>query len=310
MEPYRYDILCTGTALVDSIIRGLDPNPVSPTGFRADSGTLNVGGEAVNEAVAAARLGARTGILCYLGEDAAGGMVKDLLDAAGVSTDAIAREAATPVSTLLVNMDGTRRSITNGAHRHNFHPERFGETLSKARAVTLGSLFRAPYDDPEVLHDTIMAAGDAVIFADTKLPNFRRLTLADVADSLKLVDYILPNEDEARFYTGEDDPDAQADALLAHGVKNVIIKLGTKGCLLKNATGRIRLDSLPVRAVDATGAGDQFLAGFATELLRGAGQEEALRFANACGAICCTAIGACTALRSREQVLDLLKTYA
>ena len=57
MQNCRMDLLCTGTALVDSIIRGFDPLPVSPRGYRAQSGSLNVGGEAVNEAVAAAKLG-------------------------------------------------------------------------------------------------------------------------------------------------------------------------------------------------------------------------------------------------------------
>ena len=52
-----YDLICVGMALVDSIIRGFDPQPISASGYRARSGSLNVGGEAVNEAVAAAKLG-------------------------------------------------------------------------------------------------------------------------------------------------------------------------------------------------------------------------------------------------------------
>ena len=55
MEP-ALDLICIGTALVDSIIRGFDPEPVSAAGYRAASCSLNVGGEAVNEAIAAAKL--------------------------------------------------------------------------------------------------------------------------------------------------------------------------------------------------------------------------------------------------------------
>ena len=97
-----------------------------------------------------------------------------------------------------------------------------------------------------------------------------------------------------------------ADVFLAHGVKNVIIKLGGAGCFFKNAALSVRLPACPVHAVDATGAGDNFVAGFACEILRGADAESALRFANACGAICAGAVGAGTALKSREQVLALL----
>ena len=93
-----------------------------------------------------------------------------------------------------------------------------------------------------------------------------------------------------------------ADELLRYGVKNVIIKLGRRGCLLKNNEKLIELPGYRIDAIDATGAGDNFLAGFVSEILRGNTDEAALRFANACGAICTTAIGAATALKNREQV--------
>lgn len=309
MEP-RFDLICIGTALVDSIIRGFDPEPVSAAGYRADSGSLNVGGEAVNEAMAAAKLGLRTGIFCSLGEDGAGDMVADALQRCGVSLDFLLRDAAhpTPVTTMFVRADGTRRSITNGAHRYNFHPERFPARFTDARAIILGSLFRAPFDDPAILRTVLEAAKGAgqLVFADTKLPNFRFLTLDDIADSLPLLDYITPNEDEARHFTGRETPEDMAAALLDRGVKNVVVKLGAQGCFYRGEQGSLRLPPCPVRAVDATGAGDNFVAGLACELLRGSTLPDALRFANACGAICTTAVGAGTALKSREQVLRFL----
>ena len=65
-----------------------------------------------------------------------------------------------------------------------------------------------------------------------------------------------------------------------------------------------------IAAIDASGAGDNFLAGFVCETLRGSGVRRALAFANACGAICATAVGAGTALRDRQQVLELIKEKA
>ena len=304
-----FDLICIGTALVDSIIRGFDPAPVSASGFRAESGSLNVGGEAVNEAMAAAKLGAKTAILCSLGTDDAGDMVAAALARCGVDTGRILRDPAhpTPVTTMFVNADGTRKSITNGAHRHNFHPERDPARFTDARAVILGSLFRAPFDDPAIIAAVLRAATEAgqLVFADTKLPNFRFLTLKDLRESLPLVDYITPNEDEARYYTGREEPAAMADVFLGCGVKNVVIKLGGRGCFFKNAATSLRLPACAVKAVDATGAGDNFVAGLASELLRGAEIGDALRFANACGGICASAVGAGTGLKSREQVLRL-----
>ena len=306
----KTDILCIGVALVDSIIRGFDPEPVSASGYRAESGALKVGGEAVNQAVAAVRLGMRTEILCSLGTDAAGDMVMNCLEQAGVGTDPVIRaeDHPTPVTTMFVREDGSRKSITNLAHRYNFHPERYVSRLAGTRAVILGSLFRAPFDDPGIISGVLRAAREAgtTVFADTKLPNFRFLSLEDLKGALPLIDYITPNEDEARYYTGKEDPAEMAEVFLGYGIRNVIIKLGGKGCYFRNAQEEFCLPAMPVNAVDSTGAGDCFIAGFASEILRGSTQKEALRFANACGAICTTAVGAGTALHSRDQVLRFL----
>lgn len=313
MSDFLYDYTTVGTALVDSIIRGFDPQPVSASGYRAESGALAVGGEAVNGAVAAAKLGLRTRILCSLGADAAGDVIAAALERAGVDTGAVLRSAEhpTPVTTMFVREDGTRRSVTNAAHRYNFRPERYAERFASSRIVTLGSLFRAPFDEPEVIRAVLTAAKaqGSVVFADTKLPNFRKLMPDDLRDSLPLIDYLFPNEDEARYFSGETKPEAMADAFLRRGVKNVVVKLGGDGCLLRNERETIRLGAYDVDAVDATGAGDNFIAGFAAALLRGENHEEALRFANACGAICVTAVGASAALRDRGQVEAFLKTH-
>jgi len=305
------DIVFIGTAIVDVIIKGFEPEPVSVTGYRADSCSLNAGGEAVNGSIAAAKLGARTAILCHLGNDAAGHMIEAELEQQNVDVRYIVHsdEHATPVTTMFVAGDGSRKSITNSAHRYSFHPERHMKSLTGAKAIVLGSLFRAPFDDPQVIKAVAgyAHANGMTVFADTKLPNFTKMSLDAIADSLPLIDYITPNEDEGRFYTGEDEPERMADILLKKGARNVIIKLGGKGCLFRNNEGSIRLPAYPIDAVDATGAGDNFLAGFASALLRGSKIEEALVFANACGAVCSTAVGAGTALQSREQILDFIR---
>ena len=308
----RYDIVFIGTAILDSVIKGFDPEPVSVAGFRAESGSINAGGEGVNGSIAAAKLGMRSALLCFLGKDQAGDLIEAELVKNGVDTSCIIRTAdhSTPITTIFVAEDGNRKSITNNAHSYNFHPEQYPDMFTDTKAVVIGSLFRAPFNDPDVVRAVVTQAHSMGIpvFADTKIPNFRRLTLDDIADSLAMVDYITPNEDEARFFTGEDRPDKMAEAFLARGVKNVIIKLGGKGCLLVNNEEKIHLYAHKIDVVDATGAGDNFMAGFVSEIIRGSEVKDALAFANACGAICATAVGTGTALRDREQVLRLLKT--
>ena len=304
-------VICIGTALIDSIIRGLEPNPVSEAGYRADSCSLNVGGEAVNEAIAFVKLGVDAQILCFLGEDSAGRLVAETLREQGVDTSRIVWEKhhPTPVTTMFVNTDGTRKSITNAAHRYNFHPEQYCGCFEQAKAIILGSLFRAPFDDVRIIADVIAEAKKQglPVFADTKLPNYRKLSLQDLAEVLPMIDYITPNEDEAGYYSGEKEPEAMADVFLSYGIRNVVIKLGSKGCYFKNPEFSLHLPPYEIKAVDATGAGDNFIAGLASELLNGSKVREALRFANACGAVCTTAIGAGTGLRNREQILALIR---
>ena len=308
----RYDVVFIGTAILDSVIKGFDPEPVSVAGFRAESGSINAGGEGVNGSVAASKLGMKSALLCFLGKDQAGDLIEAELARFGVDTSCIIRtdDHPTPITTIFVAEDGNRKSITNSAHSYNFHPEQYPDMFTDTKAVVIGSLFRAPFNDPEVVRAVVSEAHSRGIpvFADTKIPNFRRLTLDDIADSLPMIDYITPNEDEARFFTGEDKPEKMAEAFLAKGVKNVIIKLGGRGCFLMNNNEKIHLYAHKIDVVDATGAGDNFMAGFVSEIIRGSDVKDALAFANACGAICATAVGTGTALRDREQVLKLIST--
>lgn len=306
----RYDIVFIGTAILDTVIKGFDPEPVSVAGYRAESGSINAGGEGVNGSIAAAKLGMKSALLCFLGNDQAGDLIEVELDKNGVDTSCIVRtsENPTPVTTIFVAEDGNRKSITNNAHKYNFHPEQYPERFTDTKAVVIGSLFRAPFNDPDVIRSVVSEAHSRGIpvFADTKIPNFRRLTLDEIADSLSMIDYITPNEDEARFFTGEDEPEKMAAAFLAKGVKNVVLKLGGKGCLLMNSDETIFMPAHRINVVDATGAGDNFMAGFVSELIGGSDVRNALAFANACGAICTTAVGTGTALKNREQVLRML----
>ena len=306
----RYDIVCIGMAILDSIIKGFDPEPVSATGFRAESGSINVGGDAVNEAIASAKLGMNTALLCSIGNDPAGNIIADELRRKGVDTGLIIRSDVhpTPITTIFVKEDGNRRSITNNAHSYNFHPEQYTHAFTDTRAIIMGSLFRAPFNDPDVIMKVVSAAADrdAIVFADTKLPNFRKLSLDDISHILPKIDFITPNEDEGKYYTGKDSPEEMADVFLEKGAQNVIIKLGGRGCFFKSHDLSLHVPAYRIDTIDATGAGDNFIAGFASEIIKGSTAGDALRFASACGAICSTAVGAGAAVRNRDQVLKFL----
>ena len=71
-------------------------------------------------------------------------------------------------------------------------------------------------DDEDIIIEVVSAAKDrgSLVFADTKLPNFKKLSLEDIRGALPFVDYITPNEDEARYFSGKSEPEEMADAFI------------------------------------------------------------------------------------------------
>ena len=101
--------------------------------------------------------------------------------------------------------------------------------------------------------------------------------------------------------------EAAARALLERGAKNVIVTLGEKGALVVTGTQVTRVDAYKVDVVDTTAAGDAFIGVFASKILESGSVlpiklEEAVRYANACGALATTRFGAQPSLPTKEEV--------
>jgi ribokinase len=129
---------------------------------------------------------------------------------------------------------------------------------------------------------------------------------------LSQADYVTPNETEAQLITGVEVSDSQsaeraARALREQGAGTVIIKAGAHGAYVVDENGVRHVDGFSVKAVDTTAAGDAFNAGLAYSLGEGNDLEEAVRYANAVGALACTKLGAQSALPRREEVESLLR---
>ena len=107
---------------------------------------------------------------------------------------------------------------------------------------------------------------------------------------LAAVDYITPNETELGILTGlptntDEEVLAAAKELVRSGVKNIVATLGSRGALIANAAGCERIAGYKVKAVDTVAAGDSFNGALAVALTEGETLEQAVRFANAMGAL-------------------------
>jgi len=131
---------------------------------------------------------------------------------------------------------------------------------------------------------------------------------------LSLVDFIVPNEIEAQFLTGikwRGDQDIRkiAKRLLEIGARNVVITLGSKGLYFKNRSDEIRMKAYRVKVIDTTAAGDAFLGALATGLAEKKPIQEALKFANAAGALATTKLGAQPSLPWRKELSSFLRNH-
>jgi sugar/nucleoside kinase (ribokinase family) len=118
---------------------------------------------------------------------------------------------------------------------------------------------------------------------------------------------LFPSEEEARAITGQTEPRKIVEAIKKHGVKIAGVKLGDKGSVLLTDEGYFEVPIYPVKCVDTLGAGDSFMAGFLTGMLRGLQPQEAALLGNATSAHCVQAIGASTGIPKLEAVLEFQK---
>jgi sugar/nucleoside kinase (ribokinase family) len=137
---------------------------------------------------------------------------------------------------------------------------------------------------------------DAIIVLDTAWDSSGRW-LKLLAPCLKYVDYFVPSYEEAVQLSGKTEPEEIAREFLEYGIPVVAIKLGERGAYVQTRDHPgIYIPPFEVKAVDALGAGDCFVAGFVTGLVKGWSLEQTARFACATGAMCVTALGATTGI--------------
>jgi len=134
--------------------------------------------------------------------------------------------------------------------------------------------------------------------------------LEDITEALSYVDYFFPNFEEASEMTGETDEAKVADKLYACGVKNVIMKIGKRGCYIRNADGAMIVPACKgVTAIDTIGAGDNFASGFITGLLEGKDIRECAIYANCTAAVSVQYVGATGGVTDKAIVDKMLAKY-
>jgi len=270
---------------------------------------VSAGGKGANQAVAAARLGARTVLLTKLGrEDRYAGLLTDGFQAAGVDVSRVQFEPGSYCGCALIMVDRQARNIIGIVPNANacisvaYIEE--NRSLIEASQVLVVE-FGVPL--PTVEHAVALARKAGVT------------TLVNPAPALALsdrfyedVDVIVPNETEAEALCGQRlaGPECLRDAAgYFHRRKaaKVVITLGEKGVFVSEGRRQVLVPGRAVKVVDTTAAGDAFVGGLACALAEGRDIFAAAAFANTAAALSVTRSGAARSMPDRAEVEDLIR---
>jgi 2-dehydro-3-deoxygluconokinase len=276
-----------------------------------------IGGDTLNAAAAAARLGSRTAYATRLGDDIFGAEIRDLIRREGIDETAVIDGGDAPTGIYFV---------THGPQGHVFTYRRKG---SAASLMTPADLRPQVITSAKFLHvsgislaisasaaETVAAsismakgAGVAVSFDTNYRPRLWSVGEARpvIETAAARADVLKTSIEDSTALLGRDQPADIARHFLALGSGAVIVTLGREGVFLATAGVSAHVPGRPVSAVDATGAGDAFTGALLHARAGGMRLVEAVHFANAAAALSTLGYGAIAPLPTRAAVEEFLR---
>ena len=266
---------------------------------------LGFGGKGANQALMAARLGARVTMISRVGRDLFGEQTLHNYQQHGIDTAHVRRDDERPTGTAAIVVEDSGQNsilIVAGANAA-LMPEdvRAAQTLLREASVVLCQLEVAVQTTREAF---VMARAAGV---RTILNPAPAVPLPD--ELLRLTDLCIPNETEAELLTGQrvttpEEAKAAAEILQQRGAGAVLVTLGERGVVVVDE-GWEHIPAPPVRAVDASGAGDAFIGSLAVFLLEGLSLRQAAQCANRVAALSVTRPGTQASFPTRAEIDDL-----
>jgi ribokinase len=281
-----FDVVVVGSANLD-LVATLDHLPKPGETIVALDYAEHAGGKGVNQAVACARMGARTAFVGCVGNDDAGTFLRGVLENEGIDTTML-RVVDMPTGRAFINVDSRGENeivVVSGANTQ----------VGVAQNPLVLPTSRVLLMQLEIPLATVSAALTLARKSGT-------LTVLNPApykslteDVLSLVDVIVPNETESAACGG-------TNALLKAGVATVVTTLGEKGAVINTASSETSIAPHKVVAVDTVGAGDAFIGALSAELARGATISDAASVGAVAGALATTVHGAVPSLPKQDVV--------
>ncbi|ESQ35086.1 hypothetical protein EUTSA_v10007918mg [Eutrema salsugineum] len=315
-EAHAPPLVVVGSANADIYVE-IDRLPKEGETISAKTGQTLAGGKGANQAACGAKLLYPTYFVGRLGEDAHGKLIADALgdgsDGSGVHLDYVRSVTDEPTghAVVMLQSDGQNSIIiVGGANMRGWPDKMSDDDLEIVRNAGVVLLQREIPDSINIQVAKAAKKADVPVILDvggmdTPIPN-------ELLDS---VDILSPNETELSRLTGmptETFEQISEAVAKCHklGVKQVLVKLGSKGsALFIEGEKPIQQSIIPAaQVVDTTGAGDTFTAAFAVAMVESKSREECLRFAAAAASLCVQVKGAIPSMPNRTSVVKLLQS--
>lgn len=302
-------VLVVGELNVDIVLSGLASPPVLGSEVLAREMRMVLGSASAIFASGIARLGHPVGFVGKTGDDDFGRFCREELQNAGISTDRLLLSSRPTGATVVLSTGGDRALVTHLGAIADLGYEDLPATLFDGfRHLHLTSYFLQERLRPDFLRLVrgAKAAGLTVSFDPNSDPS--QDWSPEIWEVMRSVDAVFVNEQEAQALTGLLNL-SDALAVLSDRTVCAIVKQGRNGATAVRGEERIHLEAFRVDALDTTGAGDSFAAGFVHGLLTERSLRDCLLLANATGALSATGLGGTAAQPDRETLSTFLRAH-
>jgi ribokinase len=301
----HFDVVGFGALNVDKLFKVNKLAKAEEESFIEDY-TEACGGSAANTAVALARLGCKVGYIGKVGCDREGDLLIQDFCTEGVNTDGVIHAEQGKSGSVLgfVDKKGARALYINPGVNDTINIDEVkSRYASQAQFLHLTSFVGdESFQTQKKLLDAIP---DSTQISFDPGALYARRGFTSLEPIIKKTCVLMPNAIELTLLTGEIDYCKGADSMIGRGIKIVAVKLGGDGCYVTDGRERHLIEPFKVKAVDTTGAGDAFCAGFLYGLVNSKGLLECGRLGNFVASRCVTKMGARTGLPFAKD-LDLL----
>jgi ribokinase len=269
------------------------------------------GGKGANQCVAAARLGAQTAMIGMVGSDGNGKTFLELFQEEGIdcANVFVTEKEPTAIAQIQINAAAENKIVVIPSANFVFGEREWRqcEKAIKESAVVIMQMELNPGITEEIIR-TCARLSVPVVLNPAPARNIS-------GEVLGLATYVTPNETELELLTGmptdtEENIYKAAGKLLSFGVRAVVATLGKRGALVADAHGKRIIPGYTVKVVDTVAAGDSFNGALAKCITEGKSLDEAVRYANAVGALTVSKQGAIPSLPTAAEVEAFIKARA